>query len=48
MPPDGLVGWPVEWPAPAGVRAFMSTRHGGVSQGTYGSLNLGLHVGDDQ
>ncbi|UCE20033.1 MAG: peptidoglycan editing factor PgeF [Gemmatimonadota bacterium] len=25
----------------------MSTRGGGVSQGVYGSLNLGFHVGDD-
>jgi polyphenol oxidase len=48
MPPEGLVSWPVDWPAPDGVRAFMSTRHGGVSQGAFGSLNLGLHVGDDQ
>jgi YfiH family protein len=25
----------------------MTTRHGGVSQGPYASLNLGAHVGDD-
>ncbi len=47
MPAEGLPSWPVEWPAPAGVKAFMSTRHGGVSRGPYSSLNLGLHVGDD-
>jgi polyphenol oxidase len=35
-----------DWPAPAGVRAAMSTRRGGVSQGPYASLNLG-HGGDD-
>lgn len=36
-----------DWPAPAGVRALMSTRQGGVSTGPYASMNLGLHVGDD-
>lgn len=35
------------WPAPARVRAFTTTRVGGVSRGPYTSLNLGLHVGDD-
>lgn len=34
------------WPAPAHVRALTTTRVGGVSQGPYTSLNLGLHVGD--
>jgi YfiH family protein len=29
------------------VDVVMTTRHGGVSSGPYGSLNLGLHVGDD-
>jgi len=29
-----------------GVTAVVSTRHGGVSAGAYGSLNLGGHVGD--
>lgn len=36
-----------EWPLPAGVLAFSSTRVGGVSQAPWGSLNLGAHVGDD-
>ena len=36
-----------EWPAPTGVRAAFSLRGGGVSEGGYASLNLGLHVGDD-
>ncbi len=36
-----------DWPAPAGVRAVCTTRAGGVSLPPYGSLNLGLHVGDD-
>ena len=34
------------WPAPPNVRAVCTTRHGGVSQGRYQSLNLGDHVGD--
>ena len=29
------------------VTAVITTRHGGVSQGVYRSLNLGGHVGDD-
>ena len=29
-----------------GVRTHLSTRTGGVSEGAYASLNLGLHVGD--
>jgi YfiH family protein len=29
------------------VEAVVTTRTGGVSTGVYGSLNLGLHVGDD-
>ena len=36
-----------DWPAPVGIRAFFTTRAGGVSEGPYASLNLGLHVGDD-
>lgn len=36
-----------DWPAPAGVRAFISTRTGGFSQAPYASNNFGLHVGDD-
>ena len=35
-----------DWPAPPHVRSFFSTRAGGVSVGSYASLNLGLHVGD--
>ncbi len=31
-----------------GVEAFVTTRDGGVSHGPYASLNLALHVGDDQ
>lgn len=37
-----------EWPAPAGVRAFVTTRSGGVSEGAYASLNLSATNGDDE
>jgi YfiH family protein len=41
-------GWLVpEWPAPARVRAFVTTRAGGVSAGEYASMNLGTRSGDD-
>lgn len=36
-----------DWPAPATVKAYSSTRLGGVSQAPYDSLNLGEHVGDE-
>ena len=36
-----------DWPAPARVRAAVTTRIGGVSAQPYSSLNLGSHVGDD-
>lgn len=35
------------WPAPATVRALVTTRAGGASRPPYDSLNLGDHVGDD-
>ena len=35
------------WPAPARVRAAMTTRAGGVSTGPFASFNLATHVGDD-
>lgn len=44
MSPECIVP---DWPAPPGVRALVTTRHGGVSAGPYASLNLGRHVGDD-
>nr|WP_231126971.1 peptidoglycan editing factor PgeF [Motilibacter aurantiacus] len=45
--PGGLPAY--AWPAldGTGVEAYVSTRAGGVSTGSYASLNLGLHVGDD-
>jgi YfiH family protein len=36
-----------DWPAPARVHAFVTTRAGGVSEGEYASLNLGRSSGDD-
>jgi len=36
-----------DWPAPANVRACVTTRAGGVSQAPFDSCNLGEHVGDD-
>lgn len=35
------------WPAPASVQAFTTTRLGGVSLTPYDSNNLGLHVNDN-
>lgn len=36
-----------DWPAPARVRACITTRMGGNSNGNYKTNNLALHVGDD-
>ncbi|SDB58849.1 peptidoglycan editing factor PgeF [Pseudomonas sp. NFACC13-1] len=36
-----------DWPAPARVKACVTTRQGGVSLAPFDSLNLGDHVGDD-
>jgi len=36
-----------DWPAPAGVHALQTTRHGGVSEAAYASLNLGSNTDDD-
>jgi YfiH family protein len=41
--PDWLIP---DWPAPPGVRAVFTTRHGGVSAAPWDSMNLGDHVGD--
>jgi YfiH family protein len=35
-----------DWPAPEAVRAFVTTRAGGVSEGEHASMNLGLSSGD--
>ena len=37
-----------DWPAPARVRAFVTTRAGGVSAGEYASMNLGGSSGDEE
>lgn len=37
-----------DWPAPASVHAVSTTRLGGVSEGVFGSMNLALHVGDEE
>ena len=34
------------WDAHSGVRALVTTRYGGVSEGPYAELNLGARVGD--
>ncbi|MBL8377053.1 MAG: peptidoglycan editing factor PgeF [Burkholderiales bacterium] len=41
--PDWIVP---DWPAPPGVRGFVTTRSGGVSTGPYASMNLGSRSGD--
>ncbi len=35
------------WNAPENIKAFSSTRIGGISKGVYRGLNLGMHVEDD-
>lgn len=35
------------WPAPSGITAYSTTRHGGVSLPPRDSLNLGDHCGDN-
>lgn len=42
--PDWIIP---DWPAPARVRALITTRAGGVSEGPFASFNLGLRTGDD-
>lgn len=36
-----------DWPAPAHIKAYTTTRMGGYSLPPYDSLNLALHVGDN-
>lgn len=42
--PDWIIP---DWPAPANVRTFITTRAGGASRGVHASFNLGLRAGDD-
>lgn len=44
IPHDWIVP---EWPVPRRVRALITTRSGGSSEGRYASLNLGSRCGDD-
>lgn len=44
MPENGIIE--PDWPAPKNIRAFCTTRAGGVSRPPYESLNLAAHVGD--
>lgn len=37
-----------DWPAPANVRAFSTTRKGGISREQWRTLNLGRNCGDDR
>lgn len=37
-----------DWPAPPGVKAMVTTRTGGFSQGPWASMNLGTNCGDDR
>lgn len=44
----GQRGWLMpEWPTPPWVHACTTTRGGGVSEGSFASLNLAEHVGDE-
>jgi len=45
-PMSDIGGFVPDWPAPARVRSWQTTRSGGVSPAPYDSLNLGDHVGD--
>jgi len=36
-----------DWPAPARVKACVTTRSGGRSQGAFASMNLGANIGDE-
>ena len=44
LDPDWIVP---DWPAPANIRAFITTRAGGISQGPYAGFNIGLRTDDD-
>ena len=45
---DAGLDWIVpDWPAPADVGAFVTTRHGGVSTGPCATMNLARHGEDD-
>lgn len=46
--PDWPADWWVpDWPAPAGIQAVFTSRHGGQSRPPFDSFNLGDHVRDE-
>jgi len=45
---SGITGQAAQWSAPTHVKALTTLRNGGVSTGTFYSLNLAAHVGDDR
>ena len=47
MTPEPLIFVAADWPAPASVRACVTTRAGGCSLAPWESLNLAMHVGDE-
>ena len=47
MPDNALSVLRADWQVPSHVKAFNTTRLGGVSTPPYNALNLGLHVNDD-
>ena len=36
-----------DWPAPGNVKALVTTRRGGFSEGTFSSFNMGIYSGDN-
>ncbi len=46
-PAVSLLRWAEPEAEAAGISVAVTTRHGGVSETPYDTLNLGLHVGDD-
>lgn len=47
LPMKNSTDWIIpDWPAPANVQAYTTTRLGGVSRAPYAGFNLGDHVGD--
>src|SRR5690554_950691 len=45
-PSSRLVWMPAGWEAPANVRAWVTSRRGGISEPPFSGFNLGTHVGD--
>lgn len=45
--PSNISFFAADWPAPKSIRAYSTTRQGGVSQPPFEQLNLATHVEDD-